>query len=199
MRARPADSPGAIRSPARTRESRASTYPGSVNAAVCGHACCRRWPSRLCPRRQRSRHRDWSDDFRLTDDLKAINRSAVSFSTAGYPGRRGSVLSPVEIGFLLPQAHHDRWPAGMLLRQVRRDHIRSGCRSRSRPRGSRRAHKIVKVDSLLDQTKCMQNRSIVVHYQRRFVAHLDKTCRRRGRRMIPFHCDPSRGWVRSSS
>jgi len=32
----------------------------------------------------------------------------------------------------------------------------------------------VKVDSLLDQTKRMQNRSIVVHYQRRFAAHLDK-------------------------
>jgi hypothetical protein len=32
----------------------------------------------------------------------------------------------------------------------------------------------VKVDSLLDQTKCMQNRSIVVHYQHRFAAHLDE-------------------------
>src|SRR5437588_2843846 len=64
--------------------------------------------------------------FVFTDDLKATNRSAVSFSTAGYPGRRGSVLSSVEIGFLLPQAHHDRWPAGMLLRQVRRDQVAHG-------------------------------------------------------------------------
>src|SRR5436309_579622 len=105
--------------------------------------------------------------FVFTDDLKATNRSAVSFSTAGYPGRRGSVLFPIEIGFLLPQAHDDRWPSGMRLRQVRRDHGRSRCRSRSRPRASRRAHKIVKVDSLLDQTKGMQNRSMVVNYQRR--------------------------------
>src|SRR5207247_8079057 len=53
--------------------------------------------------------------FVLTDDLKATSRSAVSFSAAGYPGRRGSVISSVEIGFLLPQAHDDRWPAGMPL------------------------------------------------------------------------------------
>src|SRR5437879_13637415 len=64
--------------------------------------------------------------FVFTDDLKATNRSAVSFSTAGYPGRRGAVLSSVEIGFLLPQAPHDRWPAGMLLRQVRRDPVGDG-------------------------------------------------------------------------
>src|SRR5438034_7022459 len=41
--------------------------------------------------------------FVLTDDLKATNRSAVAFSTAGYAGRRGSIPSAVEIGFLLPQ------------------------------------------------------------------------------------------------
>src|SRR6266496_3391257 len=64
--------------------------------------------------------------FVFTDDLKATNRSAVSFSTAGYPGRRGSVLSSVEIGFLLPQAHHDRWPAGMLLPQLRRHPVAHG-------------------------------------------------------------------------
>src|SRR5437773_12379245 len=64
--------------------------------------------------------------FVFTDDLKATNRSAVSFSTAGYPGRRGTVLSSVEIGFLLPHAHHDRWPAGMLLRQARREQVAHG-------------------------------------------------------------------------
>jgi hypothetical protein len=48
--------------------------------------------------------------FVFTDDLKATNRSAVSFSTAGYPGRRGSVVSSVEIGLLLPQAHDDGRP-----------------------------------------------------------------------------------------
>lgn len=53
--------------------------------------------------------------FVFADDLKATNRSAMSFSTAGYPGRRGSVVSSVEIGFLLPQAHHDRWPAPVCL------------------------------------------------------------------------------------
>src|SRR5258705_12637381 len=64
--------------------------------------------------------------FVFTDDLKATNRSAVSFSTAGYPGRRGSVLSSVKIGFLCPQVHDDRWPAGMPLRQVRGDHFAHG-------------------------------------------------------------------------
>src|SRR6266568_403899 len=64
--------------------------------------------------------------FVLTDDLKATSRSAVSFSATGYAGRRGSIPSAVEIGFLLPQAHHDRWPAGMTLRQVRRDYVGQG-------------------------------------------------------------------------
>src|SRR5438477_5724276 len=64
--------------------------------------------------------------FVFTDDLKATNRSAVSLSATGYPGRRGSIPSAVEIGFLFPQAHHDRWPAGMLLRQVRRDQVAHG-------------------------------------------------------------------------
>src|SRR5438034_453478 len=54
--------------------------------------------------------------FVFTDDLKATNRSAVSFSTAGYPGRRGSVLFPIEIGFLLPQAHVE--PAGDAFRMA---------------------------------------------------------------------------------
>ncbi len=54
--------------------------------------------------------------FVFTDDLKATNRSAVSLSATGYAGRRGSVSSAVEIGFLLPQAHDDQWPAGMPLR-----------------------------------------------------------------------------------
>src|SRR5437016_4899881 len=64
--------------------------------------------------------------FVLTDDLKAANRSAVSFSAARYAGRRGSIPSAVEIGFLLPQAHDDRWPAGMPLRQVGRDQVAHG-------------------------------------------------------------------------
>jgi hypothetical protein len=54
--------------------------------------------------------------FVLTEDLKATDRSAVSFSTAGYAGRRSSIASAVEMGFLLPQVHDDRWPAGMTLR-----------------------------------------------------------------------------------
>ena len=106
--------------------------------------------------------------FVFTNDLKATNRSAVSFSTARYPGRRSSVLSTVEISFLFLQAHDDRCPAGMLLRQVRRDHVgQSAAAVQNRERPGERT-KIVKVDSLLDQTKCMQNRRIVVHYQRRF-------------------------------
>src|SRR5438874_9379723 len=48
--------------------------------------------------------------FVFPDDLKATNRSAISFSTAGYAGGRGSVVSSVEIGFLLSQAHDNRWP-----------------------------------------------------------------------------------------
>src|SRR6266478_4070854 len=64
--------------------------------------------------------------FVLADHLKATNRSAVSFSATGYAGRRGSIPCTVEIGFLLPQAHDDRWPAGMPLRQVRRDQIAHG-------------------------------------------------------------------------
>jgi hypothetical protein len=126
MRARPAGNPGAIRNPARIRESRASVHPRNANAAVCGHACCRHWPSQFSQTHQRSRHRRWSDDLRLWGDLKTTNRSTVSFSTAGYPGRRGSVVSSVEIGLLLPQAHDDRWPAGMPLRQVRRDQVGHG-------------------------------------------------------------------------
>src|SRR5438034_9962735 len=64
--------------------------------------------------------------FVFTDDLKATDRSTVSFSAAGYPGRRGSVFSSVKIGFLLSQAHDDRWPAGMPLWQIRRDQIGHG-------------------------------------------------------------------------
>src|SRR5438552_14927740 len=93
--------------------------------------------------------------FVFTDDLKATNRSAVSFSTAGYPGRRGSVLFPIEIGFLLPQAHDDRWPSGMRLRQVRCDHVGQGAAA-AQDRERHGEYKIVKVDSLLDQTKGMQ-------------------------------------------
>jgi len=52
----------------------------------------------------------------FTDDAKATNRSAVSFATAGYAGRRSSITSSVEIRFLLPQAHDDRWPTGVTLR-----------------------------------------------------------------------------------
>src|SRR5438552_17299064 len=54
--------------------------------------------------------------FVLTDDLKATNRSAVSFATTGYARRRCSMSSAVEIGFLCPQAHDDRRPAGMRFR-----------------------------------------------------------------------------------
>src|SRR6266478_5096081 len=61
--------------------------------------------------------------FVLTDDLKATNRSAVSFPATGNAGRRSSVTCAIEIGFLLSQAHDDRWPAGMTLRQVRRDQV----------------------------------------------------------------------------
>jgi len=40
-------------------------------------------------------------------------------------------------------------------------------------------HKIVKIDSLLDQSKCTQNRSIVVRYQHRFAGHLDEVMHRK--------------------
>ena len=61
--------------------------------------------------------------FVLTDDLKAANRSAVSFASTGYARRRGSLPCAVEIGFLCPQAHDDRRTAGMALRYVRRNHV----------------------------------------------------------------------------
>jgi hypothetical protein len=54
--------------------------------------------------------------FVLTDHPEATDRSAVPFATAGYAGRRSSITSAVEIGFLLPQTHDDRWPTGMTLR-----------------------------------------------------------------------------------
>jgi hypothetical protein len=56
--------------------------------------------------------------FVLTDHLKATNRSAVSFATTGYAGRRSSITSSVEIRFLLPQAHDDRWPTGVTFRYL---------------------------------------------------------------------------------
>ena len=52
----------------------------------------------------------------LADHLKATNGSAISFATAGYARRRGSIPSAIKIGFLRPQAHDDRRPAGMTLR-----------------------------------------------------------------------------------
>ena len=64
--------------------------------------------------------------FIFADDLKATNRRAVSFAATGYPGRRGYVPSAVEIRFLRPQAHHDRWPARMPLRQVRGEQVGHG-------------------------------------------------------------------------
>src|SRR5438876_9646542 len=64
--------------------------------------------------------------FVLADDLKATNRSAVSFSATGYAGRRRSISSAVEIGFLPLQAHDDRWPAGMTLREVGRAQVGLG-------------------------------------------------------------------------
>src|SRR5438876_1156902 len=64
--------------------------------------------------------------FVLTDDLKAANRSAVSFSATGYAGRRGSIPSAVEIDFLLPQVHDDARSASMLLREIRREQIGHG-------------------------------------------------------------------------
>src|SRR6266850_3477339 len=48
--------------------------------------------------------------FVFTEDLKATDRSAVSFPTTRYPGRRDSVLPAVEIGFLRPQVDGDRRP-----------------------------------------------------------------------------------------
>jgi hypothetical protein len=54
--------------------------------------------------------------FVLADDLKATNRSAVSLLDRSICGTTQFLPSAVEIGFLLPQAHDDRWPAGMTLR-----------------------------------------------------------------------------------
>ena len=59
-------------------------------------------------------------------DLEATGRSAISFSTAGYPGRRDPVAPAIKIGFLRPQADSDRGPAGMPIRHVRLDHFRHG-------------------------------------------------------------------------
>src|SRR5258707_10626618 len=67
--------------------------------------------------------------FVLTDDLKAANRSAVSFASTGYARRRSSMPCAVEIGFLCPQAHDDRWLAGMRLRYVRRNHVGHSARA----------------------------------------------------------------------
>src|SRR5438128_5780594 len=61
--------------------------------------------------------------FVLTNDLKTANRSAVTFTTTGYAGRRSSITTAVEIGFLLSQVHDDRCPTVMTLRQVRRDEV----------------------------------------------------------------------------
>jgi len=48
--------------------------------------------------------------FVLTNDLKATSRSAVSFATAGYAGRRSSMTCAINIRFLLLQADYDCWP-----------------------------------------------------------------------------------------
>ena len=52
----------------------------------------------------------------FTDDLKATNRSAVSFATTGNAGRRSSITSSVEIRFLLPQAYDNRRPTRVTFR-----------------------------------------------------------------------------------
>src|SRR5438128_12153056 len=44
----------------------------------------------------------------FADNVKATNRSAVSFATTGYAGRRSSITSSVELRSLRPQAHDDR-------------------------------------------------------------------------------------------
>jgi hypothetical protein len=64
--------------------------------------------------------------FVFTEDPKATDRSAVSFPTTRYTGRRDSVLPAVELGFLRPQGDDDRRPAGMPVRQIRRDHLSHG-------------------------------------------------------------------------
>ncbi len=82
--------------------------------------------------------------FVLTDDLKAPNRSAISFSAAGYAGRRSSIPCAVEIGFLLSQAHDDRWPAGMTLRQVRCDQVVHSATAAQGHEGSAERTKLLK-------------------------------------------------------
>ena len=59
----------------------------------------------------------------LTHYVKTTDWSAVSFASTGYPRGRGSIPSTVEIGFLRPQAHDDRGPAGMSLWYIRRDQV----------------------------------------------------------------------------
>jgi hypothetical protein len=95
MQAPPEGSLGAIRTRARTRESRASKRLGSVNAVVCGHAYYRHSASRRDLSHQRSHHTHQTDDFRPCVDLKAANRRAVPFATTGYPRRRGSMPRPI--------------------------------------------------------------------------------------------------------
>src|SRR5262245_43570995 len=59
-------------------------------------------------------------------DPEATGRSAISFSTARYPGGRDPVAPTIKISFLCPQAHGDRGPARMPIRHVRLDHFSHG-------------------------------------------------------------------------
>ena len=61
--------------------------------------------------------------FVLSSNLKAANRSAVSFTTTRDARRCGPVSAAIEIGFLRSQAHDDRRPPGMTLREVRCDDV----------------------------------------------------------------------------
>jgi hypothetical protein len=149
MRARQADSLGAIRNQARIRRSTASGGTHEMRM--------RRF--RVTPAVNVRLH-DFTRGvkvvaiyagaviFVLTDDPERANRSAVSFSTAGYPGRRSSVTSSVQVA---------SWSRKFTTIDGRPECVsgrfdvtsRSYCRSRSRPQGLQQAHKIVKVDSLL--------------------------------------------------
>ena len=64
-----------------------------------------------------------------------------------------------------PATDDDRWPSGMRLRQVRRDWVGHGAAAaQGRERCGERT-KLRKSIHHWDETKCMQSRSIVVHYQ----------------------------------
>jgi len=147
MQAPPAGNPGAIRSPARTRENKASVRPRSGYAVVWSHACYRRWLSRFGPNYQRSHHRHWSGDLRPCGRLEndqsvcGILRDHWICGTTRLYTPRGRYTLPGSASSRRSSAGRSDSPVASTSPD------RSPCCSRSKPLASRRAYKIVIVDS----------------------------------------------------